>query len=421
MCDVTYSGYIHWGGDISTLQTLTEVLQTSSTARCSLHLRTITPGLYSHQLLGKRIRQTPRPKVRRMSAEALQKKKQGWEGTSHGKTRSASFFAESTSTKGSKLPVFDEAWDDTKDVVLTCPPPSEEEEQLLRSVCRLTEDKMKTLKSQMIADLEEMNLTSNILIHISHAIKLNFFDIFLLQCKKLVALGFVPCEKNKDRSETPAVHVGVWRCYTLTPNIVSEVWQKDAPADKVETLRALIRDICAFFKKNILPKVLQHVEYYYPDFFKLQRIIADQIGKAKGSSEFIHLDHLDAKFFLPPTVIVTGGNFSGVDLNVPQLGGRMPIKAGNLVAGNMRTLAHGEWEGRTCWHCDVPAQDLLTQHVDRGQLRMVKQSAPVLEVFLSEKCSSPMSSVTYMCFAIARSCVESATWEHSARWAQLQC
>ena len=58
----------------------------------------------------------------------------------------------------------------------------------------------------------------------------------------------------------------------------------------------------------------------------------------------MHLDHFDPKLFLVPTVVLAGGNFSGAELKVPQLGGRMPIKPGMLAAANMRTLAHGSSE-----------------------------------------------------------------------------
>ncbi|KAJ7217805.1 hypothetical protein GGX14DRAFT_357593 [Mycena pura] len=175
-------------------------------------------------------------------------------------------------------------------------------------------------------------------------------------------MGFVPYEDNKNRSNTPALHAGVWRRYSCTPAIVSEVWQERAAPEKRQALSTLIRDICAYFKLHILPRVLCKVQQYYPDFFKLQRIIADEIGKVDGiaeypefnlggpfstfaikigSSEHIHLDHFDAKLFLAPAVVLPGGKFSGAHLKIPQLHGRMPVEPGMLVAGNMRTLAHG--------------------------------------------------------------------------------
>ncbi|KAJ7216394.1 hypothetical protein GGX14DRAFT_561962 [Mycena pura] len=248
------------------------------------------------------------------------------------------------------------AQDDTKDVLLTCLPPSEEEEEeqkALESLCRLTDEKTMTLKPQTVADLKKISLSSNILIRICKVVKLTHLDIILQQYKKLINMGFVPYEDNKNRSNTPALHAGVWRRYSCTPAIVSEVWQERAAPEKRQALSTLIRDICAYFKLHILPRVLRKVQQYYPDFFKLH--IADEIGKIDGIAKYPEfnlggpfstfaikiVDHFDAKLFLAPAVVLPGGKFSGADLKIPQLRGRMPIEPGMLVAGNMRTLAHG--------------------------------------------------------------------------------
>ncbi|KAJ7192974.1 hypothetical protein GGX14DRAFT_577635 [Mycena pura] len=339
----------------------------------------------------KRNRRTPRPNVRRMSEEARQKKKEQWrkraverrkehEDVVELNKRPSEFFHFPTDnvkvrqalcrthkyTKKSELPVFEKGRDDTKEIILVCPLPSEKEEQeVLASLCRLTDEKMETLRPQVVADLKKISVSSNVLIRIPKAIQLGFLDIPLEQYKKLVHMGFVSYEKNKNRSDTPALHAGVWRRYSSTPCIVSEVWQKHAPREKIEALSALIRDICQFFKLRILPKVLLLIQPHFPEFFKLQHIIADEIGEIQGiaeypefnlgglfstfamkigSSEHMHLDHFDPKLFLVPTVVLAGGNFSGADLKVPQPGGRMPIKPGMLAAANMRTLAHGSSE-----------------------------------------------------------------------------
>ncbi|KAJ7228844.1 hypothetical protein GGX14DRAFT_615461 [Mycena pura] len=334
----------------------------------------------------KRIRNRPRSSGHRMSEEARQKKIDKWRKRAAEKRKKHEEIVELDKrpcefirfrsdnvevrkalrrshgyTKKCELPVFEKARDDTKDVVLTCPPPSEEEQKVLGSLCRLTDEKMKTLKPQTVADVEKLSLSSNVLIRISKVVPLSCLDIIMQQYKRLVHMGFVSYEKNQSRSATPALHAGVWRRYSSTACIVSEVWQERAPPEKIKALSGLIQDICQYFKQHILPLMLRKIQQYYPEFFKLQGVIADEIGKIKGiaeypefnlggpfstfamkigSSEYIHLDHFDPRFLLAPTGILTGGNFSGADLNIPQLGGRMPIKAGMLVAANMRTLAH---------------------------------------------------------------------------------
>ncbi|KAJ6583290.1 hypothetical protein B0H10DRAFT_1748541, partial [Mycena sp. CBHHK59/15] len=164
-----------------------------------------------------------------------------------------------------------------------------------------------------------------------------------------------------QRSDSPALHLGIWERYTSRPIITGDSRQIKAPVHKRAKLVDALHYLCGVVKVYFLPKVRAIVEWYYPGqewvwkamHARILKYLGRDLAKypnfdfggvittfavKEGGSEKIHIDWFDnMNMFAWVTAV---GDFVGANFCSPQLGGQMACKPGSLLGGRTRFLAH---------------------------------------------------------------------------------
>ncbi|KAF9020634.1 hypothetical protein BDZ89DRAFT_1138561 [Hymenopellis radicata] len=162
--------------------------------------------------------------------------------------------------------------------------------------------------------------------------------------------------KDGNRSAIPAYHFGVWQ-RTAPRALLTRESREQGP----ETIKAL--DALAECIKNISLKLAQIMKEDMPNMYargvachqyvhsiphlakQLKDRPAMDLGPAafafaikEGSSEIAHVDFTDDYSF--PNFVVPLGPFTGAEFNCPQLGYRIPIHGGQVLASKARLVIH---------------------------------------------------------------------------------
>ncbi|KAJ7673188.1 hypothetical protein DFH06DRAFT_1081967 [Mycena polygramma] len=169
-------------------------------------------------------------------------------------------------------------------------------------------------------------------------------------------------EENLNRSEQPALHLGVWERYTAEgPMLTADSRQVQAPVHRRKELMHAMHDLCGVLKEVFLTKVASLIEWYYPEaewireamHKRILENLGDELAEfpnfdfggilttvacKEGGSEMIHLDWFDNLNL--PAWLTAVGDFEGGNFCAPQLDGAMGFEAGSVVAAKTRMLAH---------------------------------------------------------------------------------
>ncbi|KAJ7837323.1 hypothetical protein B0H13DRAFT_1651620, partial [Mycena leptocephala] len=172
-----------------------------------------------------------------------------------------------------------------------------------------------------------------------------------------------------QRSMTPAQHFGIWEHYKSRPIITGDSRQIRAIlADRPE-LVDVIHDLCGIIKKHFLPRLQEIVDWYFPGQRRTQDEIHKRIRKylardlegypnfdflglfttvavKEGTSENVHIDWGDNLHRF--AYVFTAGDYSGGDFCTPQLGGRIAVPPGSVLAARTRLLAHCSTPAKGC-------------------------------------------------------------------------
>ncbi|KAJ6622410.1 hypothetical protein B0H10DRAFT_2013854 [Mycena sp. CBHHK59/15] len=159
-----------------------------------------------------------------------------------------------------------------------------------------------------------------------------------------------------QRSMTPAQHFGIWEHYLSHPIITGDSRQiKAMLARRLELVDAI--HLCGVIKEHILPKLQEIADWYflgqhrtqdelnleeYPNFDFLG--LFTTIAVKEGSSERVNVDWGDNLHRY--AFVFMAGDYIGADFCVPQLGNRIAVPPGAVLAACTRLLAH----------CSNPAQ-----------------------------------------------------------------
>ena len=159
------------------------------------------------------------------------------------------------------LPIFCE--DDSKVVLVSSPPPTAEDESL-SGPGGLGKWLEKVLHPDVLAAFEKLGPPP---FDIGR-----FPDVFSNRAQwelirafdrvKALQPAYRPAEAQ--RSDSPALHLGVWERYTSRPIITGDSRQIEAPVHKREKLVDALHYLCGVVKVYFLPKVRAIVEWYYP-------------------------------------------------------------------------------------------------------------------------------------------------------------
>ncbi|KAJ6616092.1 hypothetical protein B0H10DRAFT_2038796 [Mycena sp. CBHHK59/15] len=170
-----------------------------------------------------------------------------------------------------------------------------------------------------------------------------------------------------QRSMTPAQHFGIWEHYLSHPIITGDSRQTKAMLARRLDLVDAIHHLCGVIKEHILPKLQEIADWYFPGQRRTQDEIHRRIRKylsreleeypnfdflglfttiavKEGSSERVHVDWGDNLHRY--AFVFTAGDYIGGDFCVPQLGNRIAVPPGAVLAARTRLLAH----------CSTPAQ-----------------------------------------------------------------
>ncbi|KAJ7903248.1 hypothetical protein B0H13DRAFT_2512242 [Mycena leptocephala] len=159
-----------------------------------------------------------------------------------------------------------------------------------------------------------------------------------------------------QRSTTPAQHFGIWEHYTSHPIITGDSRQIKAMLAERPELVDAIHDLCGIIKKHFLPRLQEIVDRIHKRIRKyLDRDLEDYpnfdflglfttIAVKEGTSENVHIDWGDNLHRF--AYVFTVGDYSGGDFCTPQLGGRIAVPPGSVLAARTRLLAH----------CSTPAK-----------------------------------------------------------------
>ncbi|KAK7046462.1 hypothetical protein R3P38DRAFT_2688831 [Favolaschia claudopus] len=174
-----------------------------------------------------------------------------------------------------------------------------------------------------------------------------------------LAAGVVFGETELQRFKSPALHLAIWGLSRAEPAVTADSLQTKA-VDPVAAVAALDR-LLGVVKREIVPvmKCLMHEHNLEAErvnkliHARVRHVLASilkerpnldlgglffAIAVKAGSSEVLHIDWNDNlhKFAL----IFCAGSFEGGEVCLPQLGRRIPLRPGSLLALRTRLLAH---------------------------------------------------------------------------------
>ncbi|KAJ7105050.1 hypothetical protein C8R43DRAFT_963721 [Mycena crocata] len=184
---------------------------------------------------------------------------------------------------------------------------------------------------------------------------------FLALFDEMAATAIKYPAADHRRSDTPALHFGVWGLFSGKPHITADsiqvrVREKDRP-----TVIAAIDALLAEVKKSFIPVAERLMHRHAPEQERMGKRVHDRnvywlsaefalrpaldfgtlfssMAVKEGSSSKIHIDWNDnlSKYAL----IWVVGHFTGAEFCVPQLYMRIPLRQGMLLAVRTRLLAH---------------------------------------------------------------------------------
>ncbi|KAF5356645.1 hypothetical protein D9757_012849 [Collybiopsis confluens] len=182
-----------------------------------------------------------------------------------------------------------------------------------------------------------------------------------------------------NRSETPALHLGIWEKYARVPRMTGETSQLQNPA-----VCSLIQNLLTLLATKVAPRMSGILRSLYPAVWRRQQRIYARVSSSLtvdkpwldfggaffavavkiGSSEVDHLDWTDDVKGL--TWVSGVGDWVGADLRAIETGYQFPLQAGDALAGNMRLVVHsaspvvsGERITLTFFTCSVLAKHSL--------------------------------------------------------------
>ncbi|KAJ7472096.1 hypothetical protein FB451DRAFT_1036500, partial [Mycena latifolia] len=201
-----------------------------------------------------------------------------------------------------------------------------------------------------------------LLMRFAHAIPASTLVRLLALWDRLKGLGVKFPKADHRCSEMPALHLGVWELFMNTPLITTDSRQtlqsdREVRAEVVEAIDAL----CRLIRKLVVPRLQRLMDAHAPGQRRVQDRIHARVrhflGKAlaqrpdmdfgglfftiavkEGSSERVHIDWNDnlRKY----AIIFCTGDYTGGEFCVPQLGTRVPLPPGSVIAARTRLLAH---------------------------------------------------------------------------------
>ncbi|KAJ7020270.1 hypothetical protein C8F04DRAFT_1275325 [Mycena alexandri] len=175
-------------------------------------------------------------------------------------------------------------------------------------------------------------------------------------------LGVKFPDAELQRLGSPALHLGLWELYMDLAKITTDSRQtkleKSAPKEEI---LAAIDALCRTVKERVVPRLERLMKCYMPEQQRVQERIhlwlahrhAEQLTERpdmdfggtfftvavkEGGSERIHIDWNNNlhKFAL----IFAAGDWEGGEFCIPQLGIRIPLRPGQVIAVRTRLLAH---------------------------------------------------------------------------------
>ncbi|KAI0044869.1 hypothetical protein FA95DRAFT_1496441 [Auriscalpium vulgare] len=158
-------------------------------------------------------------------------------------------------------------------------------------------------------------------------------------------------KSDKNRSGTPALHIGAWG---INGNFLKIT--RDSYVQKPETLEAMDAFLGAF-KKYVAPRIRQTLNQHNPEQARTVERCAEHVRRLvnfrealdfngaclciaikQGSSELIHVDFNDHERFL--TCVLPVGDAVGAHVFLPQLNQRFAVERGSMFAFKAKRLAH---------------------------------------------------------------------------------
>ncbi|KAF8827453.1 hypothetical protein HHX47_DHR4000204 [Lentinula edodes] len=94
---------------------------------------------------------------------------------------------------------------------------------------------------------------------------------------------------GSNRSETPALHLGIWEKFRMKPKITNESWKMQRTS-----VRALIAQLCTIVSTEIAPTMVGILGFYYPELWERQQKILYRVRNELGA-EFEEMPWLDFK------------------------------------------------------------------------------------------------------------------------------
>ncbi|KAJ7441861.1 hypothetical protein FB451DRAFT_1057941, partial [Mycena latifolia] len=201
-----------------------------------------------------------------------------------------------------------------------------------------------------------------LLMRFAHAIPASTLARLLALWDRLKALGVKYPKADHRRSGMPALHLGVWELFMNTPLITTDSRQtlqsdREVRAEVVEAIDAL----CRLIRKLMVPRLQRLMDAHTPValtfFYRIHARVRHFLGKAlaqrpdmdfgglfftiavkEGSSERVHIDWNDNLHKY--AIIFCTGDYTGGEFCVPQLGTRVPLLPGSVIAARTRLLAH---------------------------------------------------------------------------------
>ncbi|KAJ7229880.1 hypothetical protein GGX14DRAFT_343678 [Mycena pura] len=177
-------------------------------------------------------------------------------------------------------------------------------------------------------------------------------------------LALDPCFPSADeqRSSNPAIHLGVWSHYRMTPVITGEMRQiRLNPPSKREPVMRAFHNLCGAIKKHVLPKLTRLMDEYYPEQRRTRELVRKRIHQylgeelkkwphfdfdgvfttiavKEGATEVWHVDWGDP--LARPTLVFCIGEYTGGQICFPQLDSKVSFLPGSALAFLARLVGH---------------------------------------------------------------------------------
>ncbi|KAJ7199378.1 hypothetical protein GGX14DRAFT_373164, partial [Mycena pura] len=172
---------------------------------------------------------------------------------------------------------------------------------------------------------------------------------------RVIAIGLRFPKATTQRSSTPAVHLGVWSLFSTTPYITADSRQK------VKQVTTQLDAFLGIIKKNVVPKLESLVDWEMGEGTRIRHRVHRRvqatlkrefsrrpnldfgglflaIAVKEGSSEVLHVDWNDNLHTY--AIVFCIGDYVGGEFCIPQIGRRIPLRPGAILAVRTRLLAH---------------------------------------------------------------------------------